>query len=164
MRKAGWAILCMAAFLLLVSCASADIVINEVMASNGFYENGEAYDWIEIHNDGKNTVDLSGWYLSDNPEKLTKWALPGVSMAPGEYLLIFLSGKDQREGELHASFSLSAGETLVLYDSAALRFDSLPIPETAQNVSIGRNAAGETVFYSHPTPLEENGNPMPTGK
>ena len=127
-------------------------------------KDGDRSDFVELYNGGETAVDLNGWYLSDDPEKLTKWALPDVTMAPGEYLLIFLSGKDQREGELHASFSLSAGETLVLYNSAALRFDSLPIPETEQNVSIGRNAAGETVFYSHPTPLEENGNPMPTGK
>lgn len=127
-------------------------------------KDGDRSDFVELYNGGDRAVDLSGWYLSDNPEKLTKWALPGVSMAPGEYLLIFLSGKDQVEGELHASFSLGAGETLVLYNSADRRYDALPIPETEKNVSIGRNAAGEIVFYSHPTPLEENGNPLPTGK
>jgi len=109
-------------------------------------------------------VDLNGWYLSDDPEKLTKWALPDVSLAPGEYLLVFLSGKDQREGELHASFSIGAGETLVLFDSLKRQYDALPIPQTEKNVSIGRSADGQIVYYSHPTPLEENGNPLSTGK
>ena len=63
-----------------------------------------------------------------------------------------------------ASFSLRAGETLVLYDSVGRRYDALLIPETAENVSIGRDENGAVVFYSHPTPLEENGNPIPTGK
>lgn len=121
-------------------------------------------DFVELYNGGEYAVDLGGWYLSDDLEKPTKWALPDISLAPGEYLLIFLSGKDEREGELHASFSLRAGETMVLYNSVERRYDALLIPETEQNVSIGRNAAGETVFYSHPTPLEKNGNPMSTGK
>ena len=109
-------------------------------------------------------MSLSGWYLSDNPDKLTKWSLPDLSLAPGEYLLVFLSGKDRKTGELHASFSLHAGETLCLYDSVHRRFDSLPIPETAENVSVGRDAAGVLVYYSHPTPLEEDGTPLNTGK
>ena len=52
-------------FLLFCVPASADIIISEVMASNGVYVNGEAYDWVELHNTGKKTVDLSGCYLSD---------------------------------------------------------------------------------------------------
>lgn len=127
-------------------------------------KDGDRSDFVELYNGAERAVNLSGWYLSDNPQKLTKWAMPSVSLSPGEYLLVFLSGKDQLGGELHASFSLSAGETLILYNSAALRFDSLLIPETEQNVSIGRNASGEIVFYSHPTPLEENGTPLPAGK
>ena len=37
-----------AVLLFLASSACADVFINEVMASNGFYENGEAYDWVEL--------------------------------------------------------------------------------------------------------------------
>lgn len=32
--------------LLLAACAQAEVIINEVMASNGTYKNGEAYDWL----------------------------------------------------------------------------------------------------------------------
>ena len=141
--------------------------INEVCYRNErsiLDKDGDRSDFAELYNGGEYAVELNGWYLSDSVQKLTKWALPDVSLAPGEYLLIFLSGKDETEGELHASFSLRAGETLVLYDSASRRYDALLIPETEKNVSIGRTAAGETVFYSHPTPLEENGSPLSTGK
>ena len=119
---------------------------------------------MELYNGADAVISLKGWYLSDDPQKLTRWALPDVSLAPGEYLLVFLSGKDRSGDELHASFSLRAGETLVLYNSSTLRYDALLIPETVENVSVGRNAAGEIVFFSHPTPLEENGYPMTTGK
>ena len=42
MKKHIAAAILAAALLFLISSACADIVINEVMASNGFYENGEA--------------------------------------------------------------------------------------------------------------------------
>lgn len=143
------------------------VYINEALYRNSrsvMDKDSDRSDFAELYNGGEYTVSLGGWYLSDDGEDLTKWALPNVSLAPGEYLLIFLSGKDEVGEELHASFSLRAGETLTLYDSASRRYDALPIPETEENVSVGRDAAGRTVFYSHPTPLEENGNPLPTGK
>ena len=143
------------------------IYIHEVLYRNAYSildEDGDRSDFVELYNGGLETVDLNGWYMSDDPEKLTKWALPGVSLAPGAYLLVFLSGKDRSSGELHASFSLRAGETLVLYNSVSRRYDALTIPETAPNVSIGRDDAGSIVYYSHPTPMEENGYPMLTGK
>ena len=127
-------------------------------------EDGDRSDFVELKNAGAEAVSLKGWYLSDNAEKLTKWPLPDVTLSPGEYLLVFLSGKDRTLGEFHASFSLRAGETLVLYDSVGRCFDTLPIPETEENVSIGRDDWGNIVFYSHPTPLEENGHPLSTGK
>ena len=143
------------------------VYIHEVLYRNKksiMDEDGDRSDFVELFNGGASDVDLGGWYLSDDPEKLTKWAVPNVSLAPGAYLLIFLSGKDRNEGELHASFSLHSGETLILYNSVVQRYDSILIQETVANVSIGRNDAGVIVFYSHPTPLEENGNPLPTGK
>ena len=50
--------LCLALVLLLLPAAAlADVVISEVMASNGVYDNGESYDWVELHNDGSKTVE-----------------------------------------------------------------------------------------------------------
>ena len=51
------------------SAALADIEISEVMTSNGVYANGEAYDWVELHNTGKKSVNLSGCFLSDSKKK-----------------------------------------------------------------------------------------------
>ena len=58
--------------LLTMACctgARAEILINEVMASNGYFEDGHAWDWVEIYNNGTDTVDLSGWYFSDSAKK-----------------------------------------------------------------------------------------------
>ena len=78
-----------------VSFAFADVMINEVMASNGFYEKGEAYDWIELYNDGKQAVDLGGWYLSDSKKNPLKWSFPqGAKLKGGKYLTVFCTGED----------------------------------------------------------------------
>ena len=49
-----WLLLMLAA----AAPACAEMVISEVMASNGVYVNGEAYDWLELYNTGSKTVDL----------------------------------------------------------------------------------------------------------
>ncbi|MHC4286258.1 MAG: PKD domain-containing protein, partial [Planctomycetota bacterium] len=79
-------------------------------------------DWIELHNmDPINTVDLDGWYLTDDPENLTKWRFPsGVSISPSGYYVLFASGKKQEDnpgnypfvdgdGSLHTNFVLGRG-------------------------------------------------------
>ena len=77
-------------FLLLALPAGAEIIISEVMASNGVYVNSEAYDWIELHNNGSKKIDLSGCYLSDSKKNLTKWAFPkNTSIKAGGYLLVY---------------------------------------------------------------------------
>ncbi|HNL39000.1 MAG TPA: lamin tail domain-containing protein, partial [Saprospiraceae bacterium] len=69
----------------------AQLVINEFSASNKsttYDQFGDAEDWIELFNPTNTTVNLNGWYLSDDPAEPTKWAFPSVSLAPGKHLLI----------------------------------------------------------------------------
>ena len=42
-------------------------------------------------------MDLDGWYLTDDPDDLTKWAFPSIQLAPGECLLLFASGVRQED-------------------------------------------------------------------
>ena len=61
--------------ILLLACvcavAHADILINELMTDNGTYDNdGNAYDWIELYNNGPKDVDISGWGLTDTKKYL----------------------------------------------------------------------------------------------
>ena len=129
-------------------CASAeqssqDIVINEIMASNGMYENEQSYDWIELYNRGKKTIDLSGWKLSDGKKNLEKFVFPkGTKLKAGSYLTIYCTGEDDiqpgTKSPYYASFSLSAGgETLYLSDAMGERVQTLIFPEQYGNVSWG---------------------------
>ena len=98
-NKIRW-VLVSACFLLLFFClgaARADVVINEVMASNGYYENGHAWDWVELYNNGKETVNLSGWGFTDSKKDLYKFTFPdGAKLKAGEYLTIWCTGEENK--------------------------------------------------------------------
>lgn len=103
------------------STALAAPVISEFLASNAaslLDEDGEASDWIEIHNPDPTPVDLAGWSLTDDATRPTQWRLPARTLAPGERLLVFASGKNRTNAPpaaLHTNFRLDAtGEYLAL--------------------------------------------------
>ncbi len=97
-----------------------DLVISELMAKNvhGLKDSDGTYqDWIEIQNPCQPSVSLNGWYLTDDAQNLTKWRFPGVSLALGDFLIVFASGKNLAVAgqELHTNFELSSdGEFLAL--------------------------------------------------
>ena len=84
--------------------------ISEAMPSNKEYlydEDGESSDWLELVNIGSDSVSLENCWLSDSGKKLWKWQLPAVSLDVGERVVVFCSGKDRKQGELHTNFALS---------------------------------------------------------
>ncbi len=94
-----------------VSSSRADLVINEVLASNstGLQDGyGEREDWIEIFNNSPGSVDLTGYSLTDESDFLTKWPFPAVVLPAGGYLVVIASGKDLTDplGYLHTNFKL----------------------------------------------------------
>ena len=149
--------------------ADDPVRISEVLVHNArsvVDTDGDRGEWAELHNASVEAVALHGYFLSDDAEKPFKWALPECTLAPGEYLLVFLSGKDRTDpaGELHASFGLSEGETaLYLTTVNGMRQDSLPLDGAARDdVSVGRDASGDTVYFAYPTPGYENGSGQKT--
>lgn len=142
--------------------SSDSIRINEVLPKNQYSiidADGDRVEWVELYNSSTADMSLKGYYLSDKADNLEKWALPEVAIGAGGYLIVFLSGKNRTEGELHASFSLGEGDTeLILYDANTDRMDLIPLSETPKNVSIGRAEDGSVVYYRQPTPYAENGH------
>lgn len=138
------------------------IVINEVLISNkyGITDSyGERSDWVEIHNRSDSAVSLFGYYLTDDKAEPNKWAFPDVTIAPGEYLLVFCSGRETTaEGELHASFSLSLRDGgIYLANYNGMHMGGIDFPETlSDNISMGRGPDGGILYYPQPTPGEEN--------
>ncbi|MFH2095461.1 MAG: lamin tail domain-containing protein, partial [Bacteroidota bacterium] len=78
----------------------SQVVVNEACPRNGFGitdEDGDAEDWIELYNSSVSTVDLNGYYLSDDIGNLTKWVFPSAVIEAGSYLTVFASGKDRTD-------------------------------------------------------------------
>jgi len=146
-------------------------VVSEFMADNGgglLDEDADPSDWIEIHNPSLQTLDLSGFFLSDDNSDLQKWQFPlQTVIQPQGYLLVYASGKDRQQAgsPLHTSFKLKAsGEYLGLVspDGVTVLSDYSPeFPPQQEGISFGfRFNSGittETSFFSLPTPAAENG-------
>lgn len=139
---------------------SARLIINEVLADNKYGITdmyGDRSDWVELWNPTDSPVDMSDFYLSDDPADPLKWQLPKVSLLPGGYALIFLSGQEGSKGEIHAPFKLSNGETIVLSTLDGMVRDTIGIPEDlSPNISVGRNGNSEIRYYTAPTPNGPN--------
>ena len=96
---------------------------NDALGASAFRdEDGDTVDWIELYNAGAELVNLAGWSLTDNPDRLAKWRFAGETiLVPGAYLVVFASGKDRRaaNGVLHTNFSLrQEGGFLALVDAS----------------------------------------------
>lgn len=128
----------------ILSAASSDVRINEIMASNksGIRdEDGEASDWIEVHNEGDTPVDLNGWHLSDKITSLPDWTFPTLSLPAKSYLVVWASGKNRTNNatSLHTSFKISKSGGflgLTLPDGVTLA-SSITYPEQYPDVSYG---------------------------
>ena len=131
---------------------AGDVVINEFMASNDITQadqDGEFDDWIELYNNTSASIDLSGYFLSDDSEELQKWAFPsGTSITGGGYLIVW-ADEDEDQAGLHADFKISAGgETILLSDASGTIIDEIVFGEQETDLSFGRFANGTGDFQS----------------
>ena len=150
-------------FILVCAGAQADVVINEVMASNGYYTDGQAWDWVELYNNGDKTVSLSGWGFTDSKKDLYKFTFPeGAKLKAGEYLTIWCTGEENdkpgKGDTFYADFAISSkGETLRLTDTDGQEIAKLKMPEQYGCVSYGLPAGGESYgFFENATRGKKN--------
>lgn len=122
-------------------------------------------DWVEIINESGQVLDISGYGLSDNPNRPRKWQFPAGTKVPANGGLVVSlvgsngSARDAISGYV-ANFALNAGgdESLVLSDAQGNIIDRMLVSSVRRNISYGR-AAGETayVYFTNPTPGAANG-------
>ncbi len=136
------------------------VFINEVMASNATTiadEDGDYEDWIELFNAGQDTIQLEGFGLSDDYDNPFRWIFPKISIPPGEFLLVWASGKDCTDPALplHTNFRISQdGEEVLLTHPDGTQLDKMPPLFIPTDISYGRKPDGEEswFFFSDPTP------------
>jgi hypothetical protein len=137
------------------------IVINELLAINTTIiadQNGEFDDWFELYNVTSADIDISGFYLSDNDTKVSKWKVPqGTIIVSGGYLIIW-ADKDTTQAGLHANFKLSAeGEELVLSEPDLTLIDKVSYPGQTLESSYSRIPDG-TGDFKWQTPTFNSSN------
>ncbi|MBE6921948.1 MAG: hypothetical protein E7465_02040 [Ruminococcaceae bacterium] len=137
-----------------VNPADIQVVINEVMTANfSTITNaaGELCDWVELKNVGSSAADLSGCYLSDDPDNRSQFQIAELVLQPGETALIRCGGIDPAAGE--ATFSLKkSGCTLILTGSVGNVLTQLDVPALEDDRSWALEEDGTYVSTSHPTP------------
>jgi len=141
------------------------VVINEVLANSA----GVGPDWIELHNTTAAPVDISGWFLSDDADDLTRYQIAeGTIVGPQGYLVFRESqhfGNPADPG-CRKAFGLSrSGETVRLRSGFAgaptgyceeARF-GLSDP----GITLGRcDADAALVPLTEPTPGAANADPI----
>lgn len=143
--------------------ALAEIRINEVQSNNsGIFrdENGDASDWVELHNGGSEAVSLQGWGLSDNVTQPFKWTFGSVTIQPGQFMVVWASGKNRPNGpQVHTSWSISSnGEPVLLTQPSGARSDEYSTLVIARDTSLGRkpDGTGPLHFFASPTPGASN--------
>jgi hypothetical protein len=143
------------------------VVINELMANP---EPGQS-DWIELHNTTNQTINIGGWFLSDDVDDLTKYEIaPGTAITPHGYLVFYADDTFAHDADpgTHTPFALSAnGETLYLHSGADGLVTGYSISEkfdaSEVGVSLGRHpkstGAVNFVALTEPTPGADNAQP-----
>lgn len=152
-----------------VPSSSAQLLINEFCASNNRIMidslNREYSDWIEIENTSAESINLEGYYLSDDPDEPLKYRIDNrIMIMPGEYT-VFIA--DKRGSSDHTSFRLSAsGEAILLSDPNGSIIDSVHYGRQQTGISMGRDPSRKDrwLYFSNPSPgreNQENGSPAP---
>jgi hypothetical protein len=128
------------------------LFISEVGGAQGY--KSAALDWVEIHNGGSGSGNLSGYYLSDDKDNLKKAKIGSVSVPAGGYAVLTVSGNPNvKTSDLN--FGIGAGgETLILSSPEGVPIDIFPTGVMRPGITSGRirgDASGTRVFFTSPT-------------
>ena len=143
-----------------------NLLINEFLASNDSTntdESGEYDDWLELYNGNEEDINLDWFYLTDNPNNLTKWVFPEGSVIPANGHMLIWCDEEQDQGPFHTNFKLSsAGEFIALVAGDGFTIiDSLSFGPQTVDVSYGRATDGSDQWmFMAPTPgFANSGSP-----
>ena len=131
------------------------LVINEIMAGNVTAvadQNGEYDDWVELYNGNSFSLNLNGYYLSDNENDLTKWTFPNVSIPANDYLIVWCDTAGGTQSGLHTTYRLSADqEEVYLTDPTGTVVDAVHFVNMIPDKGYARvpNGSGVMQYQTH---------------
>jgi CotH kinase protein/Lamin Tail Domain/Secretion system C-terminal sorting domain len=148
-----------------VGISASDVVINELMATNTKTQadpKGQFDDWVELYNKSKTAVDISGWFISDTPDKRGKWQFPQGTKIPAEGYLIVWADEDSSQNtatSLHANFKLSgSGEQVLLSQKDTTLLDQITFGVQSADISFARRPNGTGNFVLLTPTFNANNN------
>ncbi|MEN6578290.1 MAG: lamin tail domain-containing protein [Phycisphaerales bacterium] len=135
-----------------------DTAPEAVLQINEFVADGtQGSDWIELYNPTAATVDLAGWYLSDDVADPTKWPIPAGSIPAHGYATlddVTTFGLSRDGEELLLSYLPGTAEDRIA--------DAIQFKAQEPDVSFGRYPdGGDYWFRLMPSPGAANVNPVP---
>ncbi|MDP6561861.1 MAG: lamin tail domain-containing protein, partial [Candidatus Peribacteraceae bacterium] len=112
-------------------------------------EISEDYEWIELGNLGEESVDITGWILSDGSRSHTiePRSQSGYILEPGEHTLFF---------HYQTGIALSNQGEIIVLRSLEREIDRIDVSETGEEISFGREPDGSRGPFCIPTPREPN--------
>lgn len=96
--------------------ASLPLVINEIVAKDA----AGGADWFEVYVTGKEAVHLSDYSVIDDDPERTPVALPAITLAPGQFLVIWATDEPVEAGKYLVPFKLGAHDSLSLFKGEEL--------------------------------------------
>jgi Na+-transporting methylmalonyl-CoA/oxaloacetate decarboxylase gamma subunit len=140
--------------------------INEFMVANSSdlqNDYGQHGQWIELFNSSYGTVDISGCYLTNDPNDLKKYMFPKgdliTKIKPRQFVVIWADG-DQTKGTLYTNFTFAPGDELLFVGGDGKTIiDRITVPGTlAEDQSFARatDGNGEWGIAKHTTPRAAN--------
>ncbi|NLH18267.1 MAG: hypothetical protein GX455_16965, partial [Phycisphaerae bacterium] len=123
-------------------------------------------DWIEIRNTTAEAISLDGWFLTDDPDNLTKWKFPsGKQVNANGYFIVYASNKDPLRyptnypyvdtfGNPHTSFEMSGDGgylALVKPDGKTIAHEYLDYPKQRGMMTYGIGNNNKTGFLKSVT-------------
>lgn len=142
--------------------ANSPVVLSELMTTNANTypdENSQYSDYIELHNVSGETVELTGWYLSDDVENPRKWKFPELQLGAGEYLVVHASKLDRKDdpAHLHTNFALSSeGEEVLLVNPQGRIADRVKVDLLKADKAWSIGSDGNWGGSAAPTPGKAN--------
>ena len=145
-----------------VASSVTSIAINEIMAINqttAADPNGQYEDWIELFNKTNTAVDVSGFFVSDDPNNRDKYQIPAGTTIPANGYLIIWADEDGSQPGLHANFKLSgSGEMVILSDRDTMMIEEVTFEQQIADKGFARRPNGTGNFVVQTPTFNANNN------
>ncbi len=123
------------------------VIISEILPAPF---TGSENEWIELYNTGSQAVNLSGWYLDDNPGGSSPYEIPnGTQILPGQYLVFYKT-------ETKIALNDTGDQARLLWPNLEQASNCPAYSSAARGQSWARNSSGGWEWTTTPTPRAKN--------